>query len=161
MTSYLATEHSLTPPGSYIDYLMLCDAAQVVQGKLYVMGGGWDRAPRFVSGEPGRPVPPTTFALAVGLLVDWNDTNRPLNVRVAIEEIDEAPPLFEMKAQVMVGRPPDAPPGNPLRHLVAFPVAVIFPAARTYCVRGTVDDAPPTVVRFHVRDHLISSPPVS
>lgn len=140
------------------EFAMLCDSAQVLAGKLYVLGGAWDRAVRWVSSGVGAPIPPTQFFIAAAFLVDWNDTNRILEMRVAIEELDERPPLFEMRAQVTVGRPPQAPPGNPLRHLVALPAAVLFPRAGTFALRSRIEAGPEYISRFQVIDAVIPYP---
>lgn len=73
--------------GTRIEYVMLCDAAVTTQeGKLYVLGGGWSHVFRFVP-PPGSSVnpPPTQFAIAASFLIDWDDANRPINIRIAVE----------------------------------------------------------------------------
>lgn len=145
-----------------IEYVILADSAQVTQeGKLYLLGGGWSHILRGVP-PPGAAIqaPPTQFAIAVSFLVDWNDANRPINIRIAIEPQDEQPALFEVQAQVMAGRPPQATPGDPLRVLMAFPVLMQFPAAGAYCVRARMDGAPAdAVVRFQVGNAQLMLPP--
>jgi len=145
---------------------MLCDAAQTTQeGKLYVLGGGWSNIVRMVP-PPGSSIapPPSQFAIAVSFLIDWNDANRPIGIGVRIERQDERqhPPLFEVKAQVTAGRPPQTPPGDPLRALMALPVLVQFPEGGSYCVRAQMEGAPQeTVVRFLVSDATMLVPPTS
>ncbi len=141
-----------------VEYAMLCDSAQVCGGKLYVLGGGWDSTVRLVPREQGGVVPPSQFTIAAAFLVDWNDTNRPLQVRIAVEELDEAPPLLEMRAQIVVGRPPQAPPGNPLRHLLALPIVVAFPRAAMFVLRAGIEGSPDTVIRFQVVDMAVGAP---
>jgi hypothetical protein len=48
--------------------MLLCDAAEAVGGKLYVMGGGWTH-----SSAAGQP---TTMALAILVGVEWDETNQ-------------------------------------------------------------------------------------
>ena len=145
-----------------IEYVMLCDAAQTTQeGKLYVLGGGWSHIFRFVppAGSSFTP-PPTQFAIAASFLIDWNDANRPINVRIAVEHQDERPPLYEFKAQVKAGRPPHAPPGDPLRALIALPVLMVFPDAGSYRVRAEMEGAPrDEVVRFQVSNAIMPALP--
>jgi len=43
--------------------MLLCDSAQVADGKLYILGGGWS-----VTGP--QPVP---SAVAIKLEVDWHE----------------------------------------------------------------------------------------
>ena len=48
--------------------LLLCDFAEAVNGKLYVMGGGWN-----ILFAPGQPV---TMSVAAVLAVPWDRTNQ-------------------------------------------------------------------------------------
>lgn len=143
-----------------IEYVMLCDSAQTTQeGKLYVLGGGWSHITRSVSATD-VPAPPTQFALAASFLVDWNDANRPIGIRVTIEHQDERPPLYEARAQITAGRPPQAIAGDPLRVLIALPILMHFPESGAYCVRAQMEDVPhDTVVRFQVTDVQMMLPP--
>jgi hypothetical protein len=45
--------------------VLLCDFAEEVGGKLYIMGGGWSRLK--------RPRVPTTMCLAVKLSIPWEE----------------------------------------------------------------------------------------
>ncbi len=148
-----------------VEYVILCDSAQTTQeGKLYLLGGGWSHVLRMVP-PPGSSTqaPPTQFAIAVSFLVDWNDANRPIAVRVAIEPQDERPavqPLFEVQAQIRAGRPPQATPGDPLRVLIALPILIQFPQAGSYCVRAHMEGAPADeIVRFQVGDAQMLAQP--
>ena len=55
---------------SRVEWLILADEAEVVNGKLYMMGGGWDRltAQSLPWGQH--------MAIAVAIRVPWMDTNR-------------------------------------------------------------------------------------
>ena len=159
-------------PGDYrsdtgIEFLLLCDAAQAApDGKLYILGGGWswifrNVLPAEMTLQPGQLPPPTQFAIAAGFLIDWNDANRPFHIRVAVERQQEPPtaPLFEVRAQITAGRPPDMPRGDPLRAVMAIPVLMNFPEAGSYSLRGEMESAPaPVVVRFQVRDRVMPMP---
>ncbi|MHB8341957.1 MAG: DUF6941 family protein [Mycobacteriales bacterium] len=102
---------------------LLCDAAQVSAGKLYVMGGGWT-----VTG----PVPGLS-ALAVLLEVPWTSANRRIPVVIELHDQDggavrqpgpegtAVPVRFDV--QVEVGRPPGLPEGTPL----SMPLAITVP----------------------------------
>lgn len=152
-----------TPRETRVEFVMLCDSAQTTQeGKLYVLGGGWSHIFRMVP-PAGSPIaaPPTQFAVAISFLIDWNDGNRPINVRVTVEHQDERAPLYEAKAQLIAGRPPVATPGDPLRALIALPVLIAFPEAGSYCVRAQIEGIQQeTVVRFRVADTpLLIAPP--
>jgi hypothetical protein len=106
---------------------------------------------------PGQLQPPNQFAIAAGYLIDWNDANRPFNIRVAVERQQEPPtqPLFEARAQITAGRPPQSPQGDPLRAVVAIPVLLNFPEQGSYCLRAEMEGVPsPVVVRFQVIDRV-------
>ncbi len=147
-----------------IEYVILCDSAQTTQeGKLYILGGGWSQTVRMVAppGSPFQP-PPNQFAIAISFLIDWNDANRPIGIRVAVEHQDERPTLFQVTAQVTAGRPPQSAPGDPLRALVALPVLMHFPEPGSYCARAAMDEAPEeAVVRFQVMDVVMMVPPIA
>jgi|GEM_PF-6520162 len=155
------TEVRHDPSETRVEYVMLCDSAQTtLEGKLYVLGGGWTQTIRWVA-PPGTThiPPPTQFAIAASFLFDWNDANRPIGIRVGIEGQDEHPPLFEVRAQITAGRPPQTTPGDPLRALIALPVLINFPASGAYCVRAQMDGVPTaTVVRFTVVDSIMPAP---
>jgi hypothetical protein len=107
--------------------MLLCDYAQEVAGKLYVLGGGW-------SIYHGTPV---TLALAVKVAVPWDGANMPHNfaARLVTEdgenprlpqpdgELAETP--FQLEGQFEAGRPPGLPPGSDLDVLYAFNIAGI------------------------------------
>ncbi len=93
--------------------MLLADFAQVVQGKLYVMGGGWS-----VTGPQPQP-----SAVALKIEVPWTQTNRRHEFKMELLDADgravvlpgpegEKPVL--MTGQFEVGRPPGVSPGTPL-----------------------------------------------
>lgn len=100
--------------------VLLCDAAQSVNGKLYILGGGWSiTGPR-----------PTPSALAIKLDVPWTDANRPILVKAQLVDPDGQLVLLpapdgtsksvEIEMQVEVGRPPGLLPGTTLDSTVAI-----------------------------------------
>ena len=94
--------------------MLLCDSAQAVNNKLYVLGGGWD-----VIG-PGSP-----SAIALKLDVPWDKTNQKHHFELTLEDADgqpvgvAVPPddaigLIKIEGDVEVGRPVGVPEGTPL-----------------------------------------------
>lgn len=83
-----------------VDCFLLADAAQVADGKLYILGGGWERLV-----VPQLPVT-RQVELAVRVIVPWTETNRPLHFEVQLESEDGEllldPPG---KPEITVGRP--------------------------------------------------------
>lgn len=101
--------------------LLLCDFAQVAEGKLSVLGGGWN-----IKGN-GTPM-----ALGAVIEIPWSETNQPHRWAVRLVDADGHPVTvsggdgqpFELTVggQVEVGRPPGFPAGIPQ----SVPVAINF-----------------------------------
>ena len=96
--------------------MLLCDHAQEVAGKLYVLGGGW-------SIYRGTPV---TMGLAVKIAVPWDEANMPHDfvARLITEDGEDpylpqasgelAPTAIQLEGRFEAGRPPGLPPGSEL-----------------------------------------------
>jgi hypothetical protein len=115
-----------------IEWLILADSAQVIGGKLYVLGGGWETL-----------IVPTGFptsqlvGLAASFRVPWNETNQPHPVEIEIDHEDGAT-LMQVASTVEVGRPPGIPPGSDQRTQIAFNAMVQIAAPGTYVIIGRV-----------------------
>jgi hypothetical protein len=101
--------------------LLLCDAAQVVGGKLYILGGGWSRIVRVQ--------PPLNMALAVRLLIPWHEANKRHNFEArlltedgALVSLPQGPVI--VSGQFEVGRPPGLKQGFPLDAALAVNVTL-------------------------------------
>ena len=90
-----------------LDYLLVADGAQVVGGKLYLLGGGWDRltVPRL----PGPPAMP--FSVALGVNVPWSLTNRKMSFSIDIHDADGGHVGLLVGGEFEVGRPQAFAPG--------------------------------------------------
>ena len=93
--------------------MMLCDAAQVSDGKLYVLGGGWS-----MTGPD--PVP---SAIALKIDVGWHEAEAAHHWELFLEDADGRPVLVEtpegehpveVRGEFTVGRPPGIPEGSPI-----------------------------------------------
>ena len=91
--------------------VLLCDYAEAVNGKLYVMGGGWNVA--FSGGQP------MNAALAILVIVPWDQTNQKHELRVELVDGDGA--VVEVQGRDVrftgefeLGRPPGIKPGTSL-----------------------------------------------
>jgi hypothetical protein len=93
--------------------MMLADSAQAVEGKLYILGGGWS-----VTGPD-----PSPFAIAIKIEVPWDQANAQHQIRLALIDSDgrevmsetpEGPQPIGLEAGFEVGRPPGVKPGTPV-----------------------------------------------
>jgi hypothetical protein len=93
--------------------MLLADAAQAVEGKLYVLGGGWS----IIGPDPS----PMAFAIKIEML--WTEANITHQLRLALYDEDGQPVKIptstgeqpiEIKSHFEVGRPPGLRPGTPL-----------------------------------------------
>ncbi len=115
---------------------LLADHAEAVNGKLYVVGGGWDRiyATAF----------PTTHAhmsVAGILVVDWNETNERHTLELHLRDADgnELVPA-RIQGQFELGRPPGMRPGDASNIPVVFIENNLqFQAPGSYAFEWVVD----------------------
>jgi hypothetical protein len=105
--------------------LLLADSAQAVDGKLYILGGGWSTI------TVGHP-----FAIAMKVEVPWNQGTDEHSFRlelldmdghpVCVEtEDDDAPAPIIVEGMFATGVPPGLKPGTPLDGTVAFPIGFL------------------------------------
>jgi hypothetical protein len=104
---------------------LLCDAAQAVGGKLYILGGGWNVA--FARGDQPYPM-----GLAINVQVPWNATNERHTFKAALLTEDGPPALtpddkpVEIGGEFDMGRPPGTKAGSsfnvPLGIQIALPL---------------------------------------
>ena len=95
--------------------MMLCDAAQAVDGKLYVLGGGWSMT----------PTPTGPLALAVKLEVPWPDADLLHIWSLELRDADGHPVVLggdavRIDGSMHVGRPQGVPAGTPTDAVVAL-----------------------------------------
>lgn len=97
---------SITEPEATV---LLCDAAESVNGKLYILGAGWSQ---FQADQP------VNMVLAIKLLIPWNRANETITVRVSLADEDREetvvldPGAVEGEAKLEMGRPPRSEAGN-------------------------------------------------
>lgn len=119
-----------------VDFLLLADKVEVLNGKLYMMGGAWDR--RYISNIAA----PIDVSMALGVLVPWNLTNEPHSLRIRLEDEDGnvVPPEVavgnvapqEVTVSVNVGRPTNSTRGQQFRAMVALTARWMLPKFGTY-----------------------------
>ncbi len=123
------------PDRIQLDYLLVADGAQAVGGKLYLLGGGWDRL--LVPQLPGPPGAP--FSVAVGINVPWNLTNRKLTLSVDVLDADAGSVARLAGGEFEVGRPPGLRQGTSQRFQMVVPAQPQFAAAGRYVIQCSVD----------------------
>lgn len=122
--------------------MMLADYAQVADGKLTVVGGGWS-----LTGP--EPVP---FGIALLIQVPWDRANQRHLMRLELVDADGQPVLVDMDDEgeqpivffddlpFEVGRPPGLKPGTYLDFPVAVNSAPLPLAPGLYEWRLTIDE---------------------
>lgn len=117
-----------------IDYLLVADRAEVVNGKLYLMGGSWDRVqpPSF----PHRMM----LGIALGVRIPFVHTDEQHTVSVELSHEDKR--LVGFEAKLTTGRPPGMA-GMDMLVPMAFNIPVAIPAEGLLVLRASVDGRPP------------------
>ena len=119
--------------------MLLCDAAQVSDGKLYILGGGWS-----MTGPD--PVP---SAVALKIDVDWHEAEASHHWELFLEDADGRPVLMEtaegtqpveVRGEFTVSQPPGIPEGSPIDVALAVNLGPIPLAPGTrFAWRLTID----------------------
>ena len=101
--------------------MILADSAQVADGKLYILGGGWS-----ITGPD-----PTPSAVAIKVAVDSHEFNTSHHWELFLEDADgqqvrfetpEGSQIIEVRGDFAASAPEDVPVGTP----VDVPIAVNF-----------------------------------
>jgi hypothetical protein len=121
-----------------VEWLILADAAQVVGAKLYLLGGGWDR----LTVNRAFPVD-QRCALALSIIVPWNETNQKHSFEVEIISEDttteEPKSLVKAGGQFEVGRPPGTRQGQEQRFQLAMDMTLRIETAGTKTVIARIE----------------------
>jgi len=129
-----------------IQHTLIADHADIVNGKLYLMGGGWDV---FHSAE----LPATIrMSVVVGVRIEWEETNKRHPVVVIIED-DDGQMLAKIEGAMQVGRPANLPAGGSQLSQMAANLPLNVKHYGGYRVRVTAGDeegAVETSVPFRV-----------
>ena len=127
-----------------IDFLLTADRAEALNGKLYVMGGAWDR--RIVQSFDE----PVTIGLAAALLVPWNLTDQNHDFNLAIEDAEGNVIGEALSGGFKVGRPADATQGQAFRTIIAAHMQTKLPGPGAYRIRLTIREDEKTTVFYAV-----------
>ena len=136
-----------------VDFLLLADRAEAINGKLYMMGGAWERIGVVDFAQP------LVISVALGILVPWSATNQNHTLALEIRDADGQPIPFKVEATFVAGRPPFLT-GETQRMLLTIPGAsVMLPGAGSYVLAASIDGAEAKVVRFSAVQAQQGPPP--
>ena len=130
-----------------VSTLLLADHAEAVNGKLYVIGGAWNRI-------SAASFPATHGHLAVGVVihVPWESANQLHSMELRLVDADGAPIIPEpVRGTFESGRPPGMRPGD--EHLVVMVFnfnGLSFEHPGAFEFHLLVDDAEMRRLRFDV-----------
>jgi hypothetical protein len=126
-----------------VEWLILADAAQVINGKLYLLGGGWTTLT--VAGFPAQH----RCALAAAFAVPWTETSRAHAVELEVVT-EDGQTLATVNGRFEVGRPPGILPGQPQRLQFAAEMVLAFEAPGVFVVIARADGEERRRVQFNV-----------
>jgi Family of unknown function (DUF6941) len=120
--------------------MLLADAAQSVDGKLYILGGGWS-----LTGPT-----PTPSAVALKLEVPWDQANTKHTFDLSLLDADGNPVVvptpqgeqaIQLGGEFEVGRPAGLIPGTPIDITMAISLGPLpLPAGSRFTWRLTIDN---------------------
>jgi hypothetical protein len=119
--------------------MLLCDGAQVADGKLYVLGGGWS-----LTGPDPMP-----SAIAMKIDVGWHEAEQAHHWELYLEDADGRPVLvdtpegthpIEVRGEFNVARPETVPEGTPIDVALAVNLGPLpLETGNRYTWRLTID----------------------
>ncbi|HEX9987007.1 MAG TPA: hypothetical protein VGE45_00810 [Chloroflexia bacterium] len=110
-----------------LEWLILADSAEIVGGKLYMLGGGWKIF--YVPEFPAQ----ARFKLALAFQVPWTMTNQHHDFELELVDQD-GQRLIGLNATFEVGRPVGLPAGHTQRFPAVLGMGGTFPKAGTYVI---------------------------
>lgn len=133
---------------------MLADHAESVNGKLYMVGGGWN-----VLRFPALPHE-WGFHIALGLDVGWGETNQPHNLSVVIHDPDGVELGEGLSADFETGRPPGMPAGQDQRLVMSIGTTANFSTAGPHAAVVQVNGDEIGRARFYLMEGQTEPPGV-
>jgi hypothetical protein len=127
-----------------LGFLVLADAAEALNGKLYALGAGWNmlRLTNFPQAWE--------FGVGLGLDVPWAETNRRHVLEMRFDDPDGEHISEPFRVDFEVGRPPGAHPGQDQRMVIAVNTNQTFERVGPHAVVVSVDDHEVDRTRFYV-----------
>ncbi len=117
-----------------VEWIIMADSAEVVNGKLYLMGGGWDHL------VVNQPFPTQQLiSIAVSFSVGWDETNIRQPMEIRIEDM-EGKQLARVNGEIEAGRPRGITPGQAQRVQLAFKLPLRIEKPDRFSVTALIAD---------------------
>ncbi len=116
-----------------LEWLILGDYVQLVGGKLYLMGGGWDVLTVNQSVPLAQPL-----GVAASFIVGWNETNEQHTVEIEIAN-ERGESLAKIVGTMEVGRPPGIARGQDQRAQVAGNLVLEIRELGAYTISARIE----------------------
>ena len=131
-----------------VDSLLLANSAELRDGLLFVLGGGWTRC----WPEPGQQFPfQRVIVSALAIRVDYAETNEEHRFRLEVRDADETVlQPQQIDGGFTVGRPPDLAAGMSQVVQMAGPMAVEIPAPGVFSLVLAIDGSEARRIAFEV-----------
>jgi hypothetical protein len=127
-----------------VEFLLLADRADAVNGKLYMAGGGWDRLIVTSIEEP------VALSIAVGVLIPRGHAQNKQILRVHAESPSGEILQPQIHAELPSGLPAEAIPNEPLRSMIAINGLWRFPQAGVYHLEARISGSAPKRIAFQI-----------
>ncbi len=132
-----------------VDFAFLADAVQVVGGKLFALGGGWDQL-------LVRTLPTRHSSMGIGMRVTfpWGWDKSPVKVGVDLQDQDGRSVMGPrmLQRRIPVKQPSRLPPGSVFGYPIAFTFnSLAFKSEGDYSFVIHLDEEPVHRLRFTVR----------
>lgn len=133
-----------------VDVALLADAVQASQGKLFVLGGGWD-----VLTVRSLPARHPSMGIGLRVRIPWGWPGESVALEVELQDEDGGAVLpGPLKAPVPVRRPDHLPEGQDLTVVRALTFTnIVFRREGAYSFVVSIDDGVKERLRFMVRVH--------
>ena len=115
-----------------VDYLLVADRAEVVNGKLYLMGGSWDRI------QPQQFPHRMMLGIALGVRIPFAYTDDQHTVAIELQHNDTR--IIGFEAKLATGRPPGMA-GMDMLVPMAFNIPIAIPGEGQVTLKAVIDGA--------------------
>lgn len=119
---------------AYFDYIILADYAQALNGKLYLMGGNWNRI------QIASYTLPVRVNAAMCLLVPWRKSNDRLPIKVTVVDMDGKLVAAPFSTTTVAGRTADSIYGQPIAVTITYETFAVVTQKGIYSVVAEVTD---------------------